>query len=73
MVRTHEPGEPDPRDVQVLAVLQARDGVLTEVAHVNGRRLRVWNIAWGYDEADCFAHITSNCSPFIEGEALDVF
>ncbi|WP_052664452.1 hypothetical protein [Nitriliruptor alkaliphilus] len=33
----------------------------------------VVNIAWGYDIGDTHAHVTTNCSPAIEGEPMDVF
>jgi hypothetical protein len=39
----------------------------------DGRRLTVVNIAWGYDMGDTHAHVTSNCSPAIEGEPMDAF
>ena len=68
-----EPGEPDPRDAAIVALLQARDGVLTEVELSDGRRSRVWNIAWGYDAGDSWAHVTTNVSPDGKGEAADFF
>ena len=71
--RTYEPGPPDERDLEVLAALQDRDGRLTEVELIDGRRLRVWNIAWGYDQGDSHAHVTTNISPAIDGEAVDFF
>jgi hypothetical protein len=69
----YEPAEPDPRDREVLALLQRRDGSLTEVLLIDGRGLRVWNIAWGYDAGASWAHITTNISPDAEGEAVDFF
>jgi len=35
--------------------------------------MSVRNIAWGYDEGDDWAHITSNISPAIEGAPIDFF
>jgi hypothetical protein len=34
---------------------------------------RVWNIAWGYDAGDSWAHITTNTSPDGRGEEADFF
>lgn len=54
-------------------MLQGRLGRTTIVELRDGRRLRVINVAWGYDTGDTHAHVTSNVSPGIEGEAVDVF
>ena len=71
-VRTgYEPGEPDPRDLAVLDVLQARDGWLTDVQLIDGRSIRVWNIA--YDAGDSWAHVSTNVSPDVNGEEFDFF
>jgi hypothetical protein len=63
----------DPVDAAILAALQDRDGELTYVVLDDGRRVRVFNIAWGYDIGDRFSHVTTNVSPFVEGEAIDFF
>ena len=39
----------------------------------NGESRIVWNIAWGYDIGDDYAHITTNISPTVEGASIDVF
>jgi hypothetical protein len=39
----------------------------------SARLLRVLNIAWGYDSGDHYAHITTNCSPFVPGYDVDLF
>ena len=39
----------------------------------DGRSLVVYNIAWGYDEGDDWAHVTSNISPSLAGVAVDFF
>jgi len=39
----------------------------------NGAELIVYNIAWGYDDGDLFAHVTTNVSPGIDGESADFF
>ncbi|MFF9351545.1 hypothetical protein [Streptomyces sp. NPDC014734] len=35
--------------------------------------LTVFNIAWGYDLGDEYAHITTNISPDVDGESVDFF
>jgi hypothetical protein len=65
--------QPPPRDEAFIALLQERDGRLTRVEMRDGSVLRVFNIAWGYDMGDEFAHVTTNVSPFIEGESVDLF
>jgi hypothetical protein len=62
-----------PRDVELLRVLQERDAVETVVVLRDGRRLSVYDIAWGYDMGDEWAHVTSNISPGVEGASIDVF
>lgn len=39
----------------------------------DGRRLVVYDIAWGYDFGDQWAHVTTNASPGVEGASLDFF
>lgn len=65
--------QPPPADNALIGLLHQRDGRKTTVVLMDGRRLDLWNIAWGYDMGDEFAHVTTNCSPFIEGSSLDVF
>jgi hypothetical protein len=65
--------QPQPRDEPLIALLQERDGKLTRVETRDGSVLRVFNIAWGYDMGDEFAHVTTNVSPFIDGESMDFF
>ena len=65
--------QPPPADTVLIDLLNQRDGRRTTVVLTDRRRLDLWNIAWGYDTGDEFAHVTTNCSPFIEGSALDVF
>ena len=35
--------------------------------------LTVWNIAWGYDIGDEYAHITTNISPAMKDASVDFF
>lgn len=65
--------QPPPADKALIELLNGRDGRKTTVVLVDGRRFDLWNIAWGYDMGDEFAHVTTNCSPFVEGTRLDVF
>lgn len=65
--------QPPPADRALLDLLNERDGRRTTVVLTDGRSLDLWNIAWGYDVGDEFAHVTSNCNPFIDGASLDVF
>ncbi len=55
---------------RALDILKSHDGVLVEVLLKSGQLLQVWNVAWGYDIGDKVAHITSNCSPSIDGKYL---
>jgi hypothetical protein len=36
-----------------------------------GETLSVFNIVWGYDLGDGFAHVTTNISPEIAGTSID--
>lgn len=67
------PGVPTARDQQILQVLRARDGHLTLVRLLSGDLLDVWDIAWGYDAGDRWAHVTTNISPGVEGRSSDFF
>jgi hypothetical protein len=69
--RTNEPGTP--RDGDIIALLRDRDGVPTEVELRSGQTARVLNIAWGYDEGDQYAHLSTNVSPVAEGFTFDSF
>jgi hypothetical protein len=65
--------QPPPRDKAILGVLQERDGLASEVVLDDGKRLTVFNIAWGYDLGDGYAHVTTNISPDVEGATIDLF
>jgi hypothetical protein len=54
-------------------MLMSRDGLETEVELTDGRRLRVLNVAWGYDAGDHYAHVTTNISPRVPGSDIDFF
>ncbi|GGN44827.1 hypothetical protein GCM10012285_27810 [Streptomyces kronopolitis] len=65
--------QPLPRDEIILQLLHDRVGLSTEVVLRGGVKLTVFNIAWGYDPGDGYAHVTSNNSPEVEGVTVDVF
>jgi hypothetical protein len=75
--RPHREGpdivQPPPADEHLIDLLRGRDGRPCVVELHDGRHLKVVNIAWGYDMGDTHAHVTTNCSPAIEGEPMDVF
>jgi hypothetical protein len=58
----------------ILEILQMRDTATTDVVLANGEQFRVFNIAWGYDIGDDFAHVTTNISPDPQAEhTIDFF
>lgn len=61
------------RDKSIIDIFKSRDGLETKVELKNGRLISVWNIAWGYDIGDEFAHITTNISPNIDNATIDFF
>lgn len=65
--------QPPAADERLIDLLRARDGRPTVVELHDGRRLTAINIAWGYDMGEAYVHVTTNCSPAIEGEPMDVF
>ena len=64
---------PHAQDSELLHLLQRRDGVATVVVLRDGRRMVVYDIAWGYDLGDEWAHVTTNISPGRAGASVDVF
>lgn len=71
MTRTYEPGEP--ADSDLIDLLVRCDGERTAIVLRGGLRLSVLNVAWGYDEGDTHAHVTTNVSPSKDGESIDLF
>lgn len=61
------------KDSQIIEIFKSLDDKEAFVTLHDGRELVVWNIAWAYDTADDFAHITSNISPSKEGTTIDLF
>jgi len=63
----------DPLDTEIIDLLRSRDSQPTEVHLRDGQILTVFDIAWGYDIGDQYAHVTSNVSPSVEGRSIDLF
>lgn len=61
------------KDSHIIEIFKLLDDKETIVTFHDGKELKVWNIAWGYDESDDFAHITSNMSPSKKGTSIDFF
>ena len=60
-------------DERLIEYLRSRDGSLTILRDTDGISHRVFNIAWGYDFGDQFAHVTTNISPGVDGEEPSFF
>ena len=65
--------QPAAQDEDLLECLGRRGGRETVVVLRDGRRLTVYDIAWGYDMGDSRAHVTTNVSPGVEGVSVDFF
>ena len=63
----------EPLDGTIIEVLKKREGISTIVVTKSGLEFHVINIAWGCDLGDQYAHITTNISPSIEGEEIELF
>ena len=57
----------------IVKILEKRCGQTTTVYLEDGKKLRVNDIAYGYDLGDEFAHITTNISPPKDGIEIDFF
>ena len=55
-------------DRKIIEILKSRDSRWTLVRLRSGDELRVFNIAWGYDLGDEWAHVTTNISPEQDSE-----
>ena len=60
-------------DEHIIELLRKRNGIKTTIELTNGAKIAAWNIAWGYDIGDEYAHITTNISPGIESSTIDFF
>ncbi|MGZ4055470.1 MAG: hypothetical protein ACXVPU_05570 [Bacteroidia bacterium] len=61
------------KDNHIIEFLKQSDGIETKIRLTNGKAFSVWNIAWGYDIGDEFAHITTNVSPKIDSAEIHSF
>lgn len=61
------------KDENIIETFKSRDGLETKVELKNGKQLIVWNIAWGYNMGDDYAHITTNISPNVDKGSIDFF
>jgi len=63
----------EPADTEIIDLLRSRDSQATEVRLRDGQICTVFDIAWGYDIGDQYAHVTSNVSPMVEDRSIDFF
>lgn len=61
------------KDQHIIAIFKTTDQLEKAVYLDNNTILTVFNIAWGYDIGDEFAHITTNISPEILNSDIDYF
>lgn len=61
------------KDKHIIEIFKTTDQIEKVVYLDNNLVLTVWNIAWGYDHGDEFAHITTNISPEITNCDIDYF
>jgi len=60
------------KDKHIIDLLKSRDGIATTIK-LTTSVLTVWNIAWGYDMGEEYAHVTTNISPGIDGVGIHFF
>lgn len=61
------------KDQHIIEIFKEADQKEKVIYLGNNRVLTVWNITWGYDIGDEFAHITTNISPEIKNADIDFF
>ena len=59
--------------IEIVELLESRDGQLTLVELSDGSTRRVFNIAYGRDAGSDWEHVSTNISPDVPGEAFDFF
>ncbi len=62
-----------PKDESIIKLFNRFHGEELVVYTSSNKKYVVWNIAWGYDIGDEYAHITTNISTDIENESIDFF
>lgn len=61
------------RDQHIIEIFKTTDQLEKTVYLDNNSILTVFNITWGYDFEDEYAHITTNISPEIKNLDIDYF
>lgn len=61
------------KDQHIIDTFKTTDQIEKVVYLDNNSNLTVWNIAWGYDIGDEFAHVTANINPEIKSSDIDYF
>jgi len=61
------------KDKKIIEYLKSRDGKETLLKLSDGSVLKIWNVTWGYDLGDEYAHITTNISPKVPNSKNDFF
>jgi hypothetical protein len=60
-------------DQKIIDILSERDGILSVVNLTDGKRIDIFNIAWGKDFGEVGFHVTTNISPPVDGLPVDIF
>ena len=60
------------KDKAIIEFLKHRTGKSTIAKIKNGSLFTIWNIVFGYDMGDEYAHITTNINPGIPGAEIDI-
>lgn len=68
-IEEHGPITPG-RGEHLVRLLRSRDGRLTRVTLTSGETLDVYDIASGRDLGAEWEHVTTNCSPPVEGRPI---
>lgn len=63
----------NPADTELIDLFRSYDGKRLDVRLRHGTVSPVFNIAWGYDMDDPYAHVSTNISPGIDGQPIDFF
>lgn len=73
LINQHKNLNSPPKDEHIIELFKQSDNTELIVTLDNEVEVIVWNIAWGYDQMDEYAHITTNISPDKEGSTIDTF
>lgn len=61
------------KDQHIIDLFKENDGARLDVSLTDSRTSKVWNISWGYDIGDEYAHITTNISPDVQNASIYFF